>query len=67
MVAHCDVGAPAKICQPSPSEASCLPRRRIVCDAAAYMQRVLRARRLSTRAGKLHLGMNTEYDAENAP
>ena len=67
MVAHRDVGTPTEISQPSPSEAERLLRRRKLCDAAAYTQRVLHTRRLSTRAGKLHLGMNTEYDAENVP
>ena len=67
MVAHCDVGTPTEMCQPSPSGASRLPRRRNFCDAAAYTQRVLRARRLSTRAGKLHFGMNDECDAERVP
>ena len=50
-----------------------LPELRVIlgdvffCDAAAYTQRILRQRRLSTRAGKLHLGKNNEIDAEHAP
>ena len=67
MVAHCDVGTPTEFVSRR------LPELRVFLGDVFFAtrrlirKRVLRARRLSTRAGKLHFGMNDECDAERVP